>query len=80
MFVNEDNLNQYENHRRTRTWIKADASMADILVVAVTNRPGLKGPLNVGTDYAKVSFVYQLDNFVSHDIIKLHVKKDFSIL
>ncbi|XP_023333368.1 probable tRNA N6-adenosine threonylcarbamoyltransferase, mitochondrial isoform X2 [Eurytemora carolleeae] len=32
---------------------QADVTMEDVSVIAVTNRPGLKGPLIIGTDYAK---------------------------
>ena len=33
--------------------VQADVSLEDVSVIAVTNRPGLKGPLIIGTDYAK---------------------------
>ena len=40
---------------------KAGVGVEDVAAVAVTNRPGLKGPLIVGTNYAKVdSTIYVL--------------------
>ena len=35
--------------------------MEDVTAVAVTNRPGLKGPLIVGTNYAKETTNIELD-------------------
>ena len=32
---------------------KAEVGFQHLTAIAVTNRPGLKGPLIVGTDYAK---------------------------
>jgi len=41
------------HHLVTDTLRQAALSPAQLAAVAVTNRPGLKGPLRIGTDYAK---------------------------
>jgi len=49
MVFHQDKIEQVVNTALNQAGVK----IADITAVAVTNRPGLKGPLIIGTDYAK---------------------------
>jgi len=49
MFLHKEKI----EHVVTEALHQANKSIEEVTVIAVTNRPGLKGPLIIGTDYAK---------------------------